>query len=124
MTQPARHPSRVVGLLVLIALSTGVWIDLTVLRVGEHVSELALPFLLAAVAFAVTEAVVMHVELGKNAHSVSLAELTLTVSLFFLPTAQLPLARLVGGGVVLVLVRRQRPLKLAFNLSLWILDVA
>jgi diguanylate cyclase (GGDEF)-like protein len=79
---------------------------------------------IVAIAFAVGEAVVMHVELGKNAHSVSLAELTLTVGLFFLTPYQLVAARLIGGGLVLVLVRRQRPLKLAFNLALWTCDVA
>jgi diguanylate cyclase (GGDEF)-like protein len=125
VTQPARHPSRAVGLLVAAALAGGLWINLAVLGFADHgIGAFAAPFLIATVAFAVTEAVVMHVELGKNAHSVSLAELTLTVSLFFLPMPQLPLARLLGGGVVLVLVRKQRPLKLAFNLSLWVLDVA
>ncbi len=123
MTAPSRHPSRPVALLVLVFLTGGLWIDADVLGL-DGIGTLALPFLLAVVAFAVTEAVVMHVELGQNAHSVSLAELTLTVSLFFVPGTQLPIARLVGGGAVLLLMRKQRPLKLAFNLSLWVLDVA
>jgi diguanylate cyclase (GGDEF)-like protein len=108
-----------------VLLLAGLWLDLAVLHLGAR-PDLALgsSFLLAGGAFALAEAVVLHVELGKNAHTVSLAELALTVSLFFLPAAQLPLARLVGGGAVLVLVRRQRPLKAAFNVALWVLDVA
>jgi diguanylate cyclase (GGDEF)-like protein len=124
MTQVSRTANRPVALLVAAFLACGVWVDLAVLHLDRHSEELGLAFLLSALAFAVTEAVVMHVELGKNAHSVSLAELTLTVSLFFVPAMQLPLARLVGGGVVLVFLRHQRPMKLAFNLALWVLDVA
>ena len=125
MTQPGRERSRPVGLLIVAFLLGGLLIDLMVLRLQLPApASIGIAFGLATLAFAVTEAVVMHVELGKNAHSVSLAELTLTVSLFFVPTNQLLLARLVGGGVVLALVRRQRPLKLAFNLALWFLDVA
>jgi diguanylate cyclase (GGDEF)-like protein len=125
MTQPTRHPSRGVSLLVVAFLAGGIWIDTAALHLVERGTvAFALPFLVAVVAFAVTEGVVMHVELGKNAHSVSLAEVTLTVALFFVPTGQLSIARVLGGGIVLLLVRKQRPLKLAFNLALWFLDVA
>ncbi|MFN2539127.1 MAG: GAF domain-containing protein, partial [Mycobacteriales bacterium] len=125
MTGPARRPSLPVGVLIVAFLVGGLLIDVTALQLRfPTVASIGLAFCLAGLAFAVTEAVVMHVELGKNAHTVSLAELTLTVSLFFVPSNQLLLARLLGGGAVLVLVRRQRPLKLAFNLALWTLDVA
>ena len=119
-----RSPARPVGLLIVAFLLGGLWIDLGVLHLQRGTSAVGLAFVVCTVAFAVTEAVVMHVEVGKNAHSVSLAELTLTVSLFFVPAVQLPLARLVGGGVVLVCLRHQRPMKLLFNLALWVLDVA
>ena len=125
MTDTQRRPAQLAGALVLAMLGAGLWVDTAVLHLFSHADlRLATPFVIAAVAFALGEAVVLHVELGKNTHTVSLAELTLAVSLFFVPTAQLPLARLLGGGVVLVLVRRQRPLKVAFNLALWVLDVA
>jgi diguanylate cyclase (GGDEF)-like protein len=84
----------------------------------------AVVFLGTAAAFAVSEALVMHIEFGRNAHSVSLGELVLVVSLFFLPAGGLPIARLLGGGAALIFVRRQRPIKVAFNASLWTLDVA
>jgi len=120
-----RRPAQLAGLLLVVMLGAGLWMDASVLHLFDHPDlGLGVAFVLAAVAFALGEAVVLHVELGKNAHTVSLAELTLAVSLFFVPTAQLPLARLIGGGAVLVLVRRQRPLKVGFNLALWVLDVA
>jgi diguanylate cyclase (GGDEF)-like protein len=106
-------------------LAIGVTVDLALLdRTFRPDNAGWRALVVVAVAFAVGEAVVMHVELGKNAHSVSLAELTLTVGLFFLTPYQLIAARLLGGGLVLILVRRQRPLKLAFNLALWTCDVA
>jgi diguanylate cyclase (GGDEF)-like protein len=75
-------------------------------------------------AFAVAEAIVLHVELGRNAHTLSLAEVTLVAGLFLLPASALPVARVIGGGVVLLAVRRQRPIKAMFNCSVWLLDVA
>ena len=79
---------------------------------------------LAIIAFGVAEAIVLHVEIGRNAHTVSLAEIALAVALFFLPAGALPVARLLGGGVVLLAIRRQRAVKAAFNASVWLLDVA
>lgn len=75
------------------------------------------------VAFVGTEVFVLHLQMGRNAHSVSLAELTLVTGLFFLPVATLVLVRVVAGVFVLALVRRQAALKLAFNVSLWVVDV-
>jgi diguanylate cyclase (GGDEF)-like protein len=74
-----------------------------------------------ALAFGVAEAVVLHVEYGSNAHSVSMSELVLATGLFFLPSAGLPIARVIGSGLVLLLIRRQRLIKAAFNTCLWLL---
>ena len=120
-----RQPAQLAVLLLSVLLAFGVALDVLVLGMASHPQlVVGTGLAVAVVAFAVGEAVVLHVELGKNAHSVSLAELTLAVSLFFLSPAQVTLARIAGGVVVLLLVRRQRPLKVAFNLSLWVLDVA
>jgi diguanylate cyclase (GGDEF)-like protein len=116
---------QLAALLLVAMLAAGLLLDVQVLDLLEGPDlGFGTAFVLAAAAFAVGEAVVLHVELGKNAHTVSVAELTLAVSLFFVPGAQLPVARVIGGGIVLVLVRRQRPLKVGFNLALWVLDVA
>src|SRR5207249_3314364 len=72
MTQAGRQRTRPVGLLILAFLFGGLLIDLLVLRLNlPKPAAFGVAFGLATLAFAVTEAVVMHVELGKNAHSVS-----------------------------------------------------
>jgi len=119
------HPARVVLGIVAALLGIGIALDATLLDQTLAPDTAGLrALIIVAVAFAVGEAVVMHVELGKNAHSVSLAELTLTVGLFYLTPYQLLTARLIGGGLVLFVLRHQRPLKLLFNLALWTCDVA
>ena len=108
-----------------VLLLAGLAIDLVVLDLRPVRAIVTSPgvWMLFA-AFAVTEAVVLHFELGRNAYTVSLCELPLTVGLFFLPAASLAPARVLAGAMVLCLVRRQRPLKFAFNVSVWVLDVA
>ena len=81
-----------------------------------------LPWWLVAGAFFLTESVVIHLHIGRSAHSLSMAEVPLVFGLFFLsPTAFLT-ARMIGAGLALVAVRRQRPTKLAFNLSQFFLS--
>jgi diguanylate cyclase (GGDEF)-like protein len=125
---PAKAPApplRPVLLIMSALLLGGVAIDVLVLHLRPTAAMLAQPNVwLLFVAFAVTEAVVLHVELGKNTHSVSISELTLTVALFYLPAAMLGPVRLVSGCLVLFLIRRQRALKLMFNASIWVCDVA
>ena len=116
-------PVRTVLLLIVGLLASAIAIDTAVLDQGFALDDTWRLVVMAA-AFAVAEGAVMHVELGKNAHSVSLAEMMLTVGLFELHPYELTAARIIGGGLVLVLIRRQRPLKLAFNLALWTCDVS
>ncbi len=125
MTRAPRRPTATVLTLIAVLLAGAVATDVVLMGdLPRPQPGLGIAFVLITIAFAVGEAVVVHVELGKNAHTVSLAELTLTISMFFLPPLQLPLARVLGGAVVLIAVRRQRPLKLAFNVALWTVDVA
>ncbi|GAC1445611.1 MAG: hypothetical protein NVSMB55_27610 [Mycobacteriales bacterium] len=104
---------------------TGLVLDLLVLRLPAPTETFEHPTLwLLLVAFGLCEAVVLHVELGRNAHSVSLSELALTVALFLLPAGLLAPARILSGCLALLLVRRQRPFKMAFNAALWLCDIA
>jgi hypothetical protein len=65
-------------MLTLGMLGLGLLLDAEVLHLFHpSAGEFGLAFVVTAVAFAVGEAVVLHVELGRNAHTVSLAELTL-----------------------------------------------
>jgi diguanylate cyclase (GGDEF)-like protein len=70
-----------------------------------------------AVVFFLVEARVVHLHFRSEAHSLSLSELGLVLGLFFVAPGGLLIAQLCGASVALLAVRRQRPLKVAFNLA-------
>ena len=122
-----RHSLSPVPVLIAALVVAAISLDIAVVHLHPlsdlgSIDVLRMAALIAA--FAVAEAIVLHVELGRNAHTLSLAEVTLVAALFFLPPSALPVARIIGGGFVLLAVRRQRPIKAAFNCSVWLLDVA
>ena len=84
--------------------------------------QLDVPWLGFAAAFFVTEAYVVHVHFRKEAHTFSMTELALVLGLFMVSPAHLVVAHLLGALVALVVVRRQRLIKIAFNLSLFTLS--
>ena len=67
--------------------------------------------------FALSEVSVVHVEFRGDAHTFSMNEILLVVGLFLATPSDLVLAQLIGAGAVLVVYRRQRPIKLLFNLA-------
>jgi len=79
--------------------------------------SITLPWWGLAIAFYVAEAFVVHLHFRKQAHTLSQTELGLMLGLFFASPATLLVAQLVGGGLAWTLKRRQKPLKLAFNLA-------
>jgi diguanylate cyclase (GGDEF)-like protein len=85
-------------------------------------APLHLPWWSLAVGFAATEIFVIHLERGRETHTFSLVEIPLVVGLYLASPLQLVVSRLVGSGLALVIHRRQRPAKLAFNLSLFSLE--
>ncbi len=80
-------------------------------------APVAVPWLVLAAGYAVSELTVVHVEFRRDAHSVSLNEIPLVLALVFATPGHLLLANLVGAAAVLVLHRRQALLKLGFNLA-------
>ena len=77
---------------------------------------IAIPVWLLAAGFYLAEAKVIHLHIGRSAHSFSMSELPLVVGLFLIAPPAFILARVVGSGLALVFNRRQRSVKLAFNL--------
>jgi diguanylate cyclase (GGDEF)-like protein len=73
---------------------------------------LALPII-----FAVAEICVVHVHLSTEATSFSLSEIALVLGLVYASPGQVVAARLIGGVLALVFHRRQRWMKLTFNLA-------
>ncbi|WP_189168917.1 putative bifunctional diguanylate cyclase/phosphodiesterase [Pilimelia anulata] len=76
-----------------------------------------LPVLIAL--FAVTEGFVVHLRVRRGSHGMSISEIPLVLALVHLDPLLVVGARVVGGGLGLLLLRGQRGLKLGFNLSLW-----
>jgi diguanylate cyclase (GGDEF)-like protein len=76
------------------------------------------------VAFAASEIWVVHVQFRREAHTISLSEIPLTVGLFFIAPWALVLAQACGVAAALALHRRQSPVKLGFNLAQMALSTA
>src|SRR3954451_7462194 len=81
-----------------------------------------LPFWALALAFVAAEIFVINFERGRHTHSFSMVEIPMVAGLYLAAPVQLVLSRMIGGVIALVLHRRQAPLKLAFNLSLFYLE--
>jgi diguanylate cyclase (GGDEF)-like protein len=119
----APSPSaRVVGLAFLLSSLTAV-VYAALLR-GETAIDgnaryvaLALP-----VVFAVAEMCVVHVHYRTEATSFSLCEIALVLGLVYASPGHVVAARLIGGLIALVVHRRQRWLKVLYNLSLFALE--
>jgi signal transduction histidine kinase len=75
------------------------------------------PWWLLAAGFAVAEVFVMHLRIARHAHSFSLSEIPLVLGLAFVSPGRLVIAQAVGMGLALAIHRRQRPLRLAFNVG-------
>ena len=73
---------------------------------------------LLALALGLAEGLVVHVQFRRNAYSFTFSEVPLIVGLYLVAPAEVVLAQLVGATVVLVMWRKQPPLKLAFNVAI------
>jgi diguanylate cyclase (GGDEF)-like protein len=108
----------VLGLVVLlgaIAASAWWWLERLPAAGGANRVGAISPWVLL-VAFAAAEAFVVRFHFRGETHNASLAELPLAVGLVFVTPAALLVAR-VFGPLVVFLARRQRVLKLCFNMA-------
>ena len=78
---------------------------------------MTIPVWLLAGGFFLAEAKVIHLHIGRSAHSFSMSEVPLVAGLFLVAPRPFIVARLVGSGLALFFDRRQRSVKLAFNLA-------
>jgi signal transduction histidine kinase len=76
-----------------------------------------LPLWVLAVSFGVAEVFVMHIRIARHAQTFSLAEIPLVFGLAFTTPGGLVLAQAVGVGIALAVHRRQKPLRLTFNVA-------
>jgi diguanylate cyclase (GGDEF)-like protein len=80
-------------------------------------SAVGVPWWVLVLVFLVAEARVVHLHFRSEAHSLSLSEAGLVFGLFFASPLGLLTAQLAGASLALLAFRRQRPLKVAFNLA-------
>jgi len=109
----------VLGLVAGIAATTFVLYSAILDGLGSPASPIDVPWWSFVVVFFVTEAFPIQIHFRSEAHSLSLSEIGLVLALYLVSPGELLLAQLLGAAVALALVRRQRPLTLAFNLALF-----
>jgi diguanylate cyclase (GGDEF)-like protein len=98
------------------------WVALEVQAPIAH--HPTVPWWLLVVCFAATEVFVVLLRSEKGAQSISLSEIPLVVGLAFTPVGGLMAARVIGAGGIVAFHRRQRGVKLVFNLVHFALEVA
>src|SRR3954447_11889515 len=81
-------------------------------------TALTLPWVLWAAAFTISEALVVHVQWQREAHTFSMGDLVLGAGLLLATPRDLVVAQVIGFAFTLVVQRRQRGIKLAFNLAI------
>jgi diguanylate cyclase (GGDEF)-like protein len=85
--------------------------------------EWSLPFFTLLMGFAIAEAAALHVEIRKESHSLSLACVPMMFGLLYTSPLLLLVAYMVGGGSSLLWIRKSSPLKVYWNVSLFIAQV-
>src|SRR5688500_14076175 len=115
-------PAQRIMLLTATVAAAAVALFVIVVRsLPEAPTAVPLPWVLWAAAFAVCEALVVHVQWQREAHTFSVGDLALGAGLLLATPQDLVLAQVVGAGATLLLYRRQRGIKLAFNVALYAL---
>jgi diguanylate cyclase (GGDEF)-like protein len=81
----------------------------------QAVAGPSIPWWLVAAMFAITEIVVLDVQVRREAQTISLSEIPLVLGLLFAPPGAVVLGRLLGPLTVFVTHRQSPPLKIAYN---------
>ncbi len=97
---------------------------LVVVRLPAPDAPVRIPTLVFGALFYVAEITVVHVRFRRDAHSFSMSEFPLVLSLFFLGPLEIIVLSVVGSALALSINRRQRGVKLAFNVTQLALQAA
>ncbi len=129
-TATARRPARRASLptrrviLLTAGLTVAGSILWQVLRIApiDAPLDLTIPWWALALMFAATEIWVFHIQVGREAQSISISEIPLMLALFYAFPTDLLVARVVGSTLVMLLHRRQTVLKSSVNAALMFAD--
>lgn len=108
---------RILLLTATVAVAAATLFVVVVRTLPAAPTAVTVPWVLWAAAFAVSEAFPVHVQWKKDSHTFSLTDLVMAAGLVLTAPAHLVPALVVGTGATLLLHRRQRGLKLAFNVA-------
>jgi diguanylate cyclase (GGDEF)-like protein len=102
---------------VMVAVSAVLWL-VDVRRLPAVAASPRLPWWLLTLAFATAEVVVLHVQVRREAQTISLNEIPLCLALFLASPTDMLLAATLGSAGVYLLYRRQTAVKALFNTAL------
>jgi diguanylate cyclase (GGDEF)-like protein len=114
----SRPDARVVGLSIAIGAATvAVHAQLLSRDVPLFGHELV-PIWALALMFAATEGFAIHLRVRRGGHAMSMSDIPMVLALLGTDPTLLVVARVIGGGVGLIVFRHQRGMKFGFNLTL------
>jgi diguanylate cyclase (GGDEF)-like protein len=114
----AREPIIAVITVSIALLAAGIEAFRTADQAG-HQAAFTLPWWALALLSMACELVVLHIQVRREAHAISLSELATVIGLFFCTPLGYLAGRLIGTTSAVVAVRRQPLLKSLFNVSLF-----
>jgi diguanylate cyclase (GGDEF)-like protein len=115
----SRPTRRVVALICFLAVAGTVLFVAVLHNPPTPPQGLHIPWWVLAALFGATEVWVFHLQFGREAKSISISEIPLVLGLFYSTPGPLMLGRVLGPAVVVILWRRQTPLKAALNIALF-----
>ncbi|WP_432980593.1 putative bifunctional diguanylate cyclase/phosphodiesterase [Dactylosporangium sp. CA-233914] len=101
-----------------LGVATIAWHAVRIRTVGLPGDPEPVPLAILTVAFALTEGFAVHVRVRRGGHAMSLSEIPMVLGLLSVDATLLLCVRLIGGIIGLALLRRQRGIKLGFNVAL------
>ncbi|WP_433211127.1 putative bifunctional diguanylate cyclase/phosphodiesterase [Dactylosporangium sp. CS-047395] len=114
----SRPDARVATLSLWLGVATVAAHALRIRSVGLPADPNPVPLAILLVAFALTEGFAIHIRVRRGGHAMSLSEIPMVLGLLSVDPTLLLCVRLIGGVVGLTVLRRQRGIKLGFNLAL------
>jgi len=113
-----RRAVRIVGLVVALVGTTLLLLTRTPALQTPTSGPVHLPWWTMMIMFAAAEMVVLHIQVQREAQTVSLSEIPLVIGLFMAGPVALLVGRTLGSFAVFTLHRRQAAIKVAFNTAL------
>ncbi|WP_433052655.1 putative bifunctional diguanylate cyclase/phosphodiesterase [Dactylosporangium sp. CS-033363] len=114
----SRPDTRVATLSLWLGVATVAAHALRIRSVGLPADPDPVPLAILLVAFALTEGFAIHIRVRRGGHAMSLSEIPMVLGLLSVDPTLLLCVRLIGGVVGLTVLRRQRGIKLGFNIAL------